>query len=122
MFGKKGLPKLDEHAIERLALGYLMAAEEIEELVETIKARLSDPATRDRDELRTWHDVLVRNHTRILIVGKSLPPADDDLPRLAKEAESMEEEIAQIVESVWGYDEARVSGLLLASGVLGSNV
>jgi len=122
MFGKKGLSKLDEQEVEKLALGYLIAAEEIEELVKTIKQHLLDSEMRDQDELETWHRALVRNHTRILTVGKQLPPANSDFAALAREAQLMEDEISQIAVSLWGYDEARVSGLILASGVLNSNV
>ena len=120
-FGRKGLSRLDDQQVEMLALGYLTAAEEIEALVDTIKQRLADPGVSDRDNLNAWHKFLFGSHTRILTLGRQLPPPNNELHALAKEAESMEEEISQIAEALWGYDEARVSGLLLASGVLNTN-
>lgn len=121
-FGRKGLPKLDEQEREKLAFAYLTALDEIEALVQTIKERLSNSQAPDQDSLKNWHTILVHNHTRILTVAKNLPPADSELPNLVIEADRMEGEISKIAESLWGFDEARVSGLLLASGILGSNV
>ena len=121
MFGRKGLPKLDGEAVERLALAYLTALDEIEGLVDTLKQRSQEADGQDREHIERQRQLLVRYHTRILTVAKSLPPPDGDLLALAGEAEAMEEDIAQIAEAQWGEDEARVSGLIMAAEVLRSN-
>ncbi len=122
MFGRKGLSNLGEQERENLAFAYLMALDEIEALVKTIKERLSDSDEPDQPELKGWHTILVRHHTRILTVAKNLPPANSAFRDLAVEADTMDGEISKMAETLWGFDEARVSGLLLASGILNSNV
>ena len=118
MFGRNGVSRLDKDDVERLSLGYLMAVEELQALVKTIKERLPNANTEEEADLRSWHKVLVDYHNRIVTVGKHLPPPDAVLTALAKEADAMEEDIARIHDALWGYDEARVGGLLLAAGVL----
>ena len=121
IFGRKTLSKLDADTAERLSLAYLTALDEIEALVGTIKGRLAERIVRDRDELRAWHTSLVRIHTRALEVAKSLPSTSIDCAALAQEARSMELEVSHIAETVWGEDEARVAGFIMAEGILTSN-
>ncbi len=119
MFGKKGLADFDEYELEHLALGYLTATDEIKGLVKWIREeRKPNAKGQELTELEAWDNLLVQHHNRLLTTGKQLPPPSHELEHLLGEAQAIEVDVSKIAEALYGYDEARVSGLLMVEGSL----
>ncbi|MBO6767261.1 MAG: hypothetical protein JJ901_03020 [Erythrobacter sp.] len=95
-----------------------MAIEEMDALLDTLSKQATSTVGDPALSVEQSSTLLQKYRSRVSETAKSVSNDAVGFSELADEAHAMEIDVAQIAEAVWGIDEARVSGLLFAWGVL----
>ena len=118
MFGRKKTFKPSPESCNAVFLGFDTALGEIDDLLNSMRDGAVTAGSTATIDYSGKIERLQECRSRILNDKKALPAMTNGFADLAKEAENMDDDIAQIGEAIWGYDEARVPGLLMSAAAL----